>query len=233
MSLTGPWQYSCPPYFCALKFVNLAFESIYSCQNASTRKFLQMKEKKDSINEQPENINDLQAGIDINSDENQIGTTHLTDPVVNEPEINKLVEENQELKDKYLRQAAEFDNYRKRNARERLELIQTAGRDIITSLLEVLDDAKRAQQQINSSEDVEALKEGMKLILNKLQNILTNKGLKPMNSLHQPFDADLHEAITEIPAPEEKLKGKVIDVLEEGYYLNEKIIRYAKVVVGK
>lgn len=193
---------------------------------------MQMKEKKEHQSE-PVNNNEMQTGIDINSDENQIGTTHLTDPVVNEPEVNKLIEEVQELKDKYLRQAAEFDNYRKRNARERMELIQTAGKDIIISLLEVLDDAKRAQQQLNTSEDTTALKEGMHLILNKLGNILTNKGLKAMNSLHQPFDADLHEAITEIPATDEKLKGKVIDVLEEGYYLNDKIIRYAKVVVGK
>ena len=189
-----------------------------------------MKEQNDNKNSLP---NDQDFGVDLNTDDSQIGTTHLTDPIENEPETLKLQEEIQELKDKYLRQAAEFDNYRKRSAREKVELIQTAGKDIITDLLDVLDDIKRAQQQMNANEDMLGMKEGVQLIFNKFSNNLTAKGVKPMETLHQPFNPDIHEAITEIPAPSEDLKGKVVDVLQEGYYLNDKIIRFAKVVVGK
>lgn len=185
------------------------------------------KDEKDNLS------NEQDLGVDLNTDESQIGTTHLNDPMENEPEILKLQEEIQELKDKYLRQAAEFDNYRKRSAREKVELIQTAGKDIITDLLDILDDIKRAQQQMNASEDMVGMKEGVQLIFNKFTNNLNAKGVKPMETLHQPFNADIHEAITQIPAPSEELKGKVVDVLQEGYYLNDKIIRYAKVVVGK
>ncbi len=100
-------------------------------------------------------------------------------------------------------------------------------------MLDVLDDIKRAQQQMNANEDMLGMKEGVQLIFNKFSNNLTAKGVKPMETLHQPFNPDIHEAITEIPAPSEDLKGKVVDVLQEGYYLNDKIIRFAKVVVGK
>jgi molecular chaperone GrpE len=142
----------------------------------------------------------------------------------------KLQAEIDELKDKYLRQVADFDNFRKRNAKERLELIQTAGKDVIVSLLEVLDDCDRAEKQIqqggNSSE-------GVLLVFQKLRNILHGKGLRAMSTVGTEFDPDHHEAITEIPAPNDDMKGKVIDELEKGYTLNDKIIRFAKVVVGK
>ena len=177
--------------------------------------------------------NEESLGVDLNTDETQIGTSHLNDPVENEPELLKLKEEIQELKDKYLRQAAEFDNYRKRSAREKVELIQTAGKDVITDLLDVLDDIKRAQNQMENNDEMVGMKEGVQLIFNKFSNNLATKGVKPMEALHQPFNADIHEAITEIPAPSDDLKGKIVDVLQEGYYLNDKIIRYAKVVVGK
>lgn len=189
-----------------------------------------MKEQKDTKNNLPD---EQGLGVELNTDDSQIGTTHLTDPIENEPEILKFKEEIQELKDKYLRQAAEFDNYRKRSAREKVELIQTAGKDIITDLLDILDDIKRAQQQMNANEDMLGMKEGVQLIFNKFSNNLTAKGVTPMETLHQPFNPDIHEAITEIPAPSDDLKGKVVDVLQEGYYLNDKIIRFAKVVVGK
>jgi molecular chaperone GrpE len=148
-------------------------------------------------------------------------------------EVDKLKAEIAEWKDKYIRQAAEFDNFRKRSAREKVELIQTAGKDIITSLLEVLDDSERAQKQLESSDNITALKEGVHLVFNKFRNILQSKGLKPMESINKDFDPDIHEAITEIPAPSEALQGKVIDEVQKGYYLNDKIIRFAKVVVGK
>ncbi|MET0300586.1 MAG: nucleotide exchange factor GrpE [Flavitalea sp.] len=170
--------------------------------------------------------------MNINADENQSGSTHLNEPVT-ESEIDKLKAEVQELKDKYMRQAAEFDNFRKRSAKERLELIQTASRELMVALLPVLDDSERAEKQIDSSEDVAAIRQGVKLVFNKFRNTLSQKGLKPMQSIGEDFDADQHEAITEIPAPAENMKGKVVDEMEKGYYLGEKIIRFAKVVVGK
>jgi molecular chaperone GrpE len=148
-------------------------------------------------------------------------------------EAAKLKSELQELKDKYLRQVAEFDNFRKRTARERLELIQTAGKDVIVSLLEVLDDCDRAEKQLQATDELGTMKEGIQLIFNKLRNALQAKGLKPMQSVGSSFNPDQHEAITEVPVPNEEMKGQVIDEVEKGYYLNDKIIRFAKVVVGK
>jgi molecular chaperone GrpE len=185
--------------------------------------------KKESV-EQPNGSDKL---VDINSDENISGTSHLNEPVVNEDELEKMQTEIASLKDKYLRQVAEFDNFRKRTAKERMELIQTAGRDVISSMLEVLDDCERAEKQISHGQDVAAISEGLQLVFQKLRNILQAKGLKAMESMGQDFNPDIHEAITEIPAPTEALKGKVIDEIEKGYYLNDKIIRFAKVVVGK
>jgi molecular chaperone GrpE len=171
--------------------------------------------------------------IDINTDENAAGTTHLNEPIEEESEMEKLKAELQEQKERYLRLYAEFDNFKRRSAKERLELIQTAGKDVIISLLEVMDDFERAQKQMETSTDVTAIKEGLNLVFNKLKNILQSKGLKVMESVNTDFDVDKHEAITEIPAPSENLKGKVVDEVQKGYYLNDKIIRFAKVVVGK
>jgi molecular chaperone GrpE len=173
------------------------------------------------------------ADFNINADSDVPGTSHLHEPIPETSEAERLEAELAEMKDKYLRQFAEFDNFRKRTAKERLELIQTAGKEVIIQLLEVLDDADRAQKQMEQSEDVKALKEGFQLVFNKLRNTLNAKGLKPMDSIGQVFDADRHEAITEIPVPKEDMKGKVIDEVEKGYLLNDKIIRFAKVVVGK
>ncbi|MEM9991675.1 MAG: nucleotide exchange factor GrpE [Bacteroidota bacterium] len=134
-----------------------------------------------------------------------------------------------ELKDKYMRKVAEFENFRKRTMRERLELTKTAARDTMSVLLPVLDDFDRAAKSAGE----EGLGEGTEIVLNKLHKVLEQKGLQAMESNGKPFDPELHEAITEIPAPTEELKGKIVDTVEKGYYLGEKIIRYAKVVVGK
>ena len=138
-----------------------------------------------------------------------------------------------EQKNKYIRLYAEFDNFRRRTAKEKLDLIQTAGKDVISSLLDILDDCDRAEKQMQQTDDAEQLKEGALLIFNKLRNTLQARGLKAMVSLEKDFDVELHEAITEIPAPDPSLKGKVIDEVQKGYYLNDKIIRFAKVVIGK
>lgn len=171
--------------------------------------------------------------LDINSDESLSGSTHLNEPVEEESALEKATEELKESRDKYLRLAAEFDNFKRRNAREKIELIQTAGKDVIYDLLEVLDDFERAEKLFETDEDIDNVKKGAILILNKLKHVLQQKGLKPMESIGTDFNADLHEAITEIPAPKPELQGKVIDELTKGYYLNDKIIRHAKVVVGK
>lgn len=148
-------------------------------------------------------------------------------------EVHKLKAELDEAKDKYVRLVAEFENAKRRNAREREELRQTAGRDILQSLLGVLDDCERAEKQVQNAKDIEALREGISLVFNKLRTALQQKGLKRMESINQPFNPDLHEAITEIPAPNADMEGKIIDETEPGYYLNDKLIRHAKVVVGK
>jgi len=186
-----------------------------------------MKEAKEQAKvQQPDD-----AEVGINADENLSGTTHLNEPLINEPEIETLRNELGEMKDKFIRKVAEFENFKKRSLKERIELIQTAGKEVIVDLLEVLDDCERAEKQMSSVD--EQSKEGVILVFNKLKRLLTAKGLKPMETINKEFNPDIHEAITEIPAPIGEQKGKVIDEIQKGYYLNDKIIRYAKVVVGK
>jgi len=196
--------------------------------------------KKKNVHENGHDYNhDGNFSVNINSDENVAGSQHLNEPVAEESDVEKLKAEidslnqkNAELNDKFLRQVAEFDNFRRRNAKERVELIQTAGKDVITDLLVVLDDSERAQKQMETTDDVTQIKEGVQLVFSKLRNTLSAKGLKPMESVGKEFNPDLHEAITEIPAGDE-MKGKIVDEVQKGYYLNDKIIRHAKVVVGK
>lgn len=137
------------------------------------------------------------------------------------------------LNDKYLRLYSEFDNYRKRTNKEKLELIATASAGVLKDMLSVLDDFERAIANNENVEDVQAVKDGFVLIHNKMKSILESKGLKQMVAKGESFDPELHEAIANIPAPSDAEKGKVIDDVERGYYLNEKVIRYAKVVVGQ
>ncbi|MES2517830.1 MAG: nucleotide exchange factor GrpE [Bacteroidota bacterium] len=151
-----------------------------------------------------------------------------TEPVPELSETEKLQAELYELKDKYLRLYSDFDNFRKRTAKEKLEMIHSASEKVIVDILPVLDDIERATANAKEGE----ISEGIHLIFNKLSNTLTSKGLKPMNARGEVFNADLHEAITQFPAPTEKEKGKVFDVVENGYYLNDKVIRFAKVVVA-
>jgi molecular chaperone GrpE len=138
----------------------------------------------------------------------------------------------EEANDKYLRLYSEFDNYRKRTAKEKIELIQTAGEDVYKSILPVLDDFERAIKSNAETNDIKAVNDGVQLVYNKFKSILTQKGLEGMNSIGEHFNADVHEAITNIPAPSDELKGKVVEELEKGYSLNGKIIRFAKVVIG-
>ncbi|HTN45155.1 MAG TPA: nucleotide exchange factor GrpE [Flavipsychrobacter sp.] len=181
---------------------------------------------------QQESAEDMIAR-ELNVDDSMPGTQHLNDQVEENTETDRSQAELAEMKDKYLRLMAEFDNVKRRNAKEKEELRQTAGKDLMQSLLVVVDDMDRASRQMETSTDVEKIKEGVTLVFNKLRHTLQQKGLKKMESLHTDFDADLHEAITEIPAGDETMVGKVMDEIEPGYYLNDKLIRFAKVVVGK
>ena len=196
-----------------------------------------MKNEDNASEEKPINMDEIFDEFQQVNDarQNQKNETESGQPENIEPEFlaeDKLKEELALANDKFLRLYAEFDNYKRRTSKERVELLQTAGKEVIVSLLPVLDDFERASRAIENAKDVSAVKEGISLVQNKFKNLLAQKGLKEMASKGQPFDADIHEAVTNIPAPDESLKGKIVDVLEEGYMLNDKVIRFAKVVVG-
>ncbi|MDE1192806.1 MAG: nucleotide exchange factor GrpE [Arachidicoccus sp.] len=160
--------------------------------------------------------------------------TIQNEEAVGEPkasETEKLEAEIAEQKDKYIRLLAEFENYKRRTSKERIELIQTAGKDIIVSLLDVLDDCDRAEKQMQTDTDPAQIKEGAFLVFNKFRNIMQSKGVKALESIDKEFDVEHHEAIAEVPVPDKS--GKIIDEVQKGYLLNDKLIRHAKVVVGK
>ena len=138
-----------------------------------------------------------------------------------------------ELQDRYLRLSAEYDNFRKRTLKEKIELQRSANEGLLSALLTVADDFDRALQSVEEAMDVEAVKEGLHLISGKFTGFLQQQGVKEIEAEKKEFDTDLHEAITKIPAPSKKLKGKVVDVIQKGYYLNDKVLRYAKVVIGE
>ncbi|MFT5834426.1 MAG: molecular chaperone GrpE [Cognaticolwellia sp.] len=199
-------------------------------------------DKNETMNKE-ELTQDVQEEVKITTEgETEVNDTEATEQETVEElseieklelEVNKLKAEKVELNDKYLRLFAEFQNYRRRTAKEKMDIIQTAGRDVIKSLLPVLDDFNRAKKAADDDDSVEAFSEGVELVYEKLQNTLKQQGLKAVESNGEVFNADIHEAITEIPAPTEELKGKVLDTVESGYALNDKLIRYPKVVVGK
>lgn len=174
-----------------------------------------------------------EQGFDINTDENMKGTSHLNDPVVDETELDSLRNELEQIKDKLLRKQAEFDNFRKRSIKERTDLIQTAGKEVITDLLDVLDDTARAEKQMMNTEDLELIREGVALVFSKLRTTLATRGLKPIETIGKDFDPDVHEAVSEIPAKDPSQSGKILDEVVTGYTLNDKIIRHPKVIVGK
>lgn len=149
-------------------------------------------------------------------------------------ELEKKELEVKSLNDKYLRLYSEFDNFRRRTQKEKLDLYKTAGEDIFKSLLPVMDDFERAKKSMEETQNYESLKEGVDLIYNKLQNSFKANGAEPMKStVGEKFDSEIHEAITQIPAPNKKMKGKIVDEIEKGYTLKGKVIRFAKVVVGQ
>ena len=148
-------------------------------------------------------------------------------------ELEKANEQIEEQKDKYLRLSAEFDNYRKRTMKEKAELILNGGEKSISSILPIVDDFERALKNMETATDVAAVKEGVELIYNKFMSVLGQNGVKVIETKERPLDTDYHEAIAVIPAPNEALKGKILDCVQTGYILNDKVIRHAKVVVGE
>jgi len=193
-------------------------------------------EEKELQNEQQ----NAQESTENAAEENQATESEATESTEEEPEEEELSVEEKlqmevgEAKDKYLRLYSEFENFRRRNAKERLELVKTASADLIQELLPVVDDFERATKAFAENEENAEVLEGVKLIQTKFLKVLENQGLTAMES--EPgieFDPEIHEAITKIPAPDKKLKGKVVDVVEKGYLLNEKVVRYAKVVIGE
>jgi molecular chaperone GrpE len=196
--------------------------------NFNAKNKMTTEENKTEIQEN-ENV-PQETGTESSEAAEQENIKPITEAIENiEKQLNAKVEE---LNDKYIRLYSEFDNYRKRTQKEKIELHKTAGEDIFKILLPVLDDFERAMNAMNEAKDIAAVKEGVELIFNKLKNGLQQKGLAAMESKGQAFDADIHEAITNIPAPSEDLKGKVVEELEKGYSLNGKVIRFAKVIVG-
>ena len=168
-------------------------------------------------------------------DASETQTAEVEDQMIEEQTIEeKLKDELQREKEKFLRLFAEFENYKKRTSRERIELFSTASEDVMKTLLPILDDFERALTHIEEDKEAEELRKGVLLIYQKLINTLEQKGLKPVKvEKGDPFNADIHEAITQIPAPSEEMKGKIIDIVEKGYKLGDKIIRFPKVVIGQ
>jgi molecular chaperone GrpE len=187
-----------------------------------------MSQQHENITEQTENQETLENIAPEGNEENAAATGTVSP----EAQLEELRRQLDESTDKYLRLYAEFDNFKKRTVREKLDWMKTAAQDTMSVLLPVLDDFDRARK-FATDKEAKSWSEGVELVYHKLFTVLKQKGLEPMNTTGEPFDPELHEAITEIPAPAEDLKGKVVDTIEKGYRLNDKIIRHAKVVVGK
>jgi molecular chaperone GrpE len=202
-------------------------------------------ENKDILNDEAQQINGQADSSDTLTAEEAVNINGgSADPSDRDPsdreateaptlsDEDKAYQELAELKDKYLRLYADFENFRRRTAKEKMDMLAHANEGMLVALLPVVDDFERAMKSVETTDDLAAVKEGINLIYNKLNRTLESKGLKPMTAQGEPFNADLHESITQFPAPSDDQKGKVIDEIERGYYLNDKVIRFAKVIVG-
>lgn len=189
--------------------------------------------KQEELREEPV----YETEIPVEGEETSEETAQNAEAEENEPTLEERLaqanEQIEQLQDKYLRQVAEFDNYRKRTIKEKAELVLNGGEKVMTALLPVLDDLERAQANMAKSTDVETLREGVELIIDKLGKALAAQGLKPIDTTDAVFDTDFHEAIAMVPVEDETQKGKVIDCVQTGYMLNEKVLRHAKVAVGQ
>ena len=195
----------------------------------------EMKEEVSGTESVPDDasISDQNDDIPISDEEPELEEPTDIEVEKSDEKLAALQNKVAELQDKYLRLAAEYDNYRKRTLREKTELIQTAGESLLKDILPVMDDFDRGMEMASNAEDMDAVRVGMGLIYNKLKDFLTNNGVKEIEAMNEPFDTDWHEAVTNIPAPSDDKKGMIVDVIQKGYTLHGKVIRYPKVVVGE
>jgi molecular chaperone GrpE len=177
----------------------------------------------------------LQADAKSNDRSQEVASQKKTEKKIRSlnAKVKQMEAALKEENDKYLRLSADFDNYRKRTLKEKIDLTKLAGEEIFLKILPVLDDLDRALKSVQDASDLDAVKKGIQLIYSKFTDYLSQQGVKEIEALHQNFDTDLHEAVSQIPPPDKKLKGKVVDVVEKGYYLNDKVIRYSKVIIGE
>ncbi len=187
--------------------------------------------KKEEVSSKQEEIKDKEETINQETNENEQTETSETDE--QEKQENELLDKYNTLNDKYLRLVAEYDNYRKRTLKEKMDLIKGGGADVLKSILPVIDNFERALKSLNESSDLEAVKEGITLIYTNLREFLKQRGVIEIEAMGKVLDTDLHEAIAQMPTEEDDKKGKIIDVIEKGYILNEKVLRFAKVVVAQ
>lgn len=199
----------------------------------SEKEELKKEEQQSKVNAKKEKTNTTAKKVTSKSKKSTERKSAHTGEDKGHGKIKELEEKNHELQDKYLRLSAEFDNYRKRTLREKAELTKSASANLLSNILPVMDDFERGIQNIEQAKDIAALKEGVMLIYNKFKEFLNQNGVKEIEATHKDFDIDLHEAITKIPVPEEELKGKVVDVVQKGYMLNDKVLRFVKVVIGE
>ena len=189
-----------------------------------------MSDKDIKKEQEHEELQENTASAETEGNLNQVDETEET---ATKDQQDGAAAELAEMKDKYIRLMAEFENFRRRTAKERQDILKTANQDLMGELLPVLDDMERARQAMEETKDVDALLQGLELVFHKLRQVTQQKGLKVMDiPAGADFDADMHEAVTQIPAPSEELKGKIVDVIEKGYTLNNKVIRFAKVIIG-
>jgi molecular chaperone GrpE len=197
-----------------------------------------MAKKEEHADKQQDKKTDLEENVEKDLSREETGPLETEEETEAEEEEEPAKEPTAEekladLQDRYLRLSAEYDNFRKRTLKEKIELQKSANENLLQALLPVADDFDRAMQSVDEAKDIQAIKEGMTLILGKFIGFLNQQGVKEIEAVHKEFDTDLHEAITKIPAPTKKLKGKVVDVVQKGYYLNDKVLRFSKVVIGE
>ena len=192
--------------------------------------------------EKTDDLKDRKINVEEKLNKEQVQKETLQEEAVEETEEKESEEEKKEptaeeilaeLQDRYLRLSAEYDNFRKRTLKEKIDLQKSANENLLNALLPVADDFDRALQSVDEAKEIKAVKEGLDLIYGKFNGFLAQQGIKEIEAANKAFDTDLHEAITKIPAPSKKLKGKVVDVVQKGYFLNEKVLRFAKVVIGE
>jgi molecular chaperone GrpE len=192
-------------------------------------------EKADNQHDKKIEVDETVKQDPFQKEDAEVDKSETAEPEVDEePKKEPSAEEKlAELQDRYLRLSAEYDNFRKRTLKEKIDLQKSANENLLEAILPVVDDFDRAMQSVDEAKDIEAVKEGFRLISGKFHSFLNQQGIKEIDALNKEFDTDLHEAITKIPAPSKKLRGKVVDVIQKGYYLNDKVLRFTKVVIGE